>query len=356
MSEDNTPQYPHSSPDENDNLVSNDSLDELLASLDDPSSSETEANLDEPLFPEEPVESNLENHQAEEFNNPEQTTENHKNEELSNEVLYEQNHQLLYRNAQLQKALENTQAELEQQKFQLRQAEDLNEQQSDELNAAYEQHLSLSQELKTARQKGEYQQEQISHLRHSLQTSQQRVAQLERECAVIQKQFQEQSYKLSQAEKELRELSLRLQQQRRYTWQFKLALNKYLENNPDANSDSSLPIPSVSSQPIPAWSAQHHKDSTPTEDIPDFNSDVSEDQQEDDLLAEIESQLDQEEILEPIETSQTDLETKEGSWLDIEETSTSGKDETSPSPILNRKESRKKRKSYASVQLPNFIR
>ncbi|MFP4135124.1 MAG: hypothetical protein ACLFTJ_13355 [Halothece sp.] len=54
MSEDNTPQSPHSSPDDNDSLVSNDSLDDLIAYLDDPSSSsETEENLDELLFPEE---------------------------------------------------------------------------------------------------------------------------------------------------------------------------------------------------------------------------------------------------------------------------------------------------------------
>ena len=211
--------------------------------------------------------------------------------------------------------------------------------------------------MKTARQKGEYQDNQISQLRHSLQTSQQRVAQLERECAVIQKQFQEQSYKLSQAEKELRELSLRLQHQRRHTWQFKLALNKCLENNSEGNSEYAIPLNSAPSQPIPAWSSQHQNDST--EELPGFNSDVSEEeQQEEDLVAEIESRLDQEEILEPIETSQTNLETteKEESWLEIEETPASEREETSPSPILNPQEPRKKRKSYASVQLPNFIR
>ncbi|MFP4135125.1 MAG: hypothetical protein ACLFTJ_13360 [Halothece sp.] len=152
---------------------------------------------------------------------------------------------------------------------------------------------------------------------------------------------------------------MRLQQQRRHTWQFKLALNKCLENNPDLNSDSSLPIPSVpsvSSQPIPAWSSQHQNDSTPSKNFPNFHSDVSEEQPEEDLLAEIESQLEQEESLEPLETSPTDLETQESSWLEVEETPAFEKDETFPSPILNSKKPRPKRKSYASVQLPNFIR
>lgn len=369
MSEPNTPQSNYSSFDNNDTSSANDdSLDELIAFLDDSNSESENIDPEDPLFIEEAVEEELNQTSLK------KDVENPQEEELSNESLYEQNHRILYHNAQLQKALESTQAELEQQKFQLRQAEELNEQQSDELNAAYEQHLSLSQELKSTRQNNQYQEEQITHLRNSLQVSQQRVAQLERECALIQKQFQEQSYKLSQAEKQVRELSFRLQQQRRYTWQFKVALNKYLENNPQIESNYSLAINSVPSQPIPAWSSQNQTFSNSNHEAKEFSllDQEAPEEAEQQLLEDSIESPSEAEISRELETSNTEIEdfnihessteslfspqpTNE-SVTEIDPPSHYPEKETSPSPTLPRYQNRKKRTSYASVQLPNFNR
>lgn len=273
----------------------------------------------------------------------------------------EGNHSLLRRNAELQQALESTQAELEQQQFRLRQAEELNAQQNDEINAASEQNLSLSQELKNYRLQEEQHQEKITQLTHQLQVSQQRVAQLERECAIIQKQLQEQSYQLSQAEKYSRDLSFRLEQQRRHTWQFKSALNKCLETN--AEDEEVISSSPTASEPIPAWSSQRLR--LPKQQAPALavgqQSDFSMGKEQ---PLSMEESVAKEPDLIASSTEATDVEAN----LYVEEKSTSPQvyaDEQTtathsvkvtknlPSPLLN--SSRKKRQSYAAVELPSFL-
>ena len=311
MSEADTPKFSDSSLDDHDSFLVDDSIDELLSSLDDspPENNETEINPH--------------------ASSPEEETE----------PLQEQNHQLLHRNAQLQRELEATQAQLEQQQWRLKQAEDLNAQQNDELNAAYEQNLSLSQELKSCRTKIQHQEDKISQMSQQLKVSQQRVAQLERECALIQKQFQEQSYKLSQAEKQSRELSFRLQQQRRHTWQFKSALNKCLENNPQTREEAFTPTPSTPSQPIPSWSSQNQKMSPPKEDATAMDTSPTEEQ------TSISENIQEEDWLEIQEQELDNIE------MGISLPDWKG---NQPAPMVTNH--RKKRKSYASVELPNFIR
>jgi hypothetical protein len=355
MSEADTPQSPNSSFHRNDDCSVNDPLDELIAALDESEASEeaseTESNSDPSFF--------------------EYQTEEKQGEALSHQ-LQKQNHELLNRSAQLQQELETTQAQLEQHQFRLRQAEDLNAQQNDELNAAYEQNLSLSQELKTVRQKEQEQEETIANLSHQLEVSQQRVAQLERECALIQKQFQEQSYKLCQAEKKAQDLSLRLQQQRRHTWQFKCALNKYLETNGDNYSHDAFSMNSVPSQPIPAWSTQQKPVDSTTEEPASIP--VSSLTEEEKSLPEMtESAIEQPQVNPPEQTFSATEETQVNSseesldrmeiaisLPDFEETWRSPTQETAashrPAPTVHAPQNRKKRKSYASVQLPNFIR
>lgn len=346
MSEADTSQSPNSSFDRNDNFsVNDDPLDELISALDEADSSsipsQTDVNSDEPLF--------------------ENEVQENQQTELVNQ-LQERNHELLHHNAHLQKELETTQAQLEQHQFRLCQAEDLNAQQNDELNAAYEQNLSLSQELKTIRQKEQHQEEKIVNLSHQLEVSQQRVAQLERECALIQKQFQEQSYKLCQAEKQAQELSLRLQQQRRHTWQFKCALNKYLETNGENYGNEGFSVTSVPSQPIPAWTNQQKPLISETEEpnsVP-----ISSLTEEEKSLPEItesstDSQFKQtEQTFSAAEDSLDKMEVTI-SLPDEETLSATAQDtitESRPAPTVHSQQSRKKRKSYASVELPNFIR
>ena len=286
---------------------------------------------------------------------------------LAGNELQERNHQILRRNAELHQALESTQAELEQQQFRLRQAEELNAQQNDEINAASEQNLSLSQELKNYRLQEEQHQEKITQLTQQLQVSQQRVAQLERECALIQKQLQEQSYQLSQAEKYSRDLSFRLQQQRRHTWQFKSALNKYLGTN--ADEEEVIPSSPTSSQPIPAWSSQSRP--LPLKKEPVITKAPATVGQQSDFATGKEQPLSVEESLaeEPEIPSSSNEATDVEANLYVEEERTSppvyadkqttatrsGKVRNNlPSPLLS--SSRKKRQSYAAVELPSFLR
>ncbi len=245
------------------------------------------------------------------------------------ETVSEQNHQLLHRSAQLQQTLKKAEAQLEEQQWQLRQAEDLNAQQNDELNAAYEQNLSLSQELKRCRLKEQQQTEKVAQLTHQLQVSQQRVAQLERECALIQKQFQDQSYKLAQGEKQSRELSLRLQQQRRHTWQFKSALNKCLETNAQRTDLETIPPAYEPSEPISAWSSQPKN---PLSEEPEFKQDFTKGEN---------TQLEVEATPETVEFEISLPEFKQSLMVG-----------QSPAPTVS--VHRKKRKSYAAVELPKF--
>lgn len=295
--------------------------DESVCSPDDDNNNEANPSLEELLW-----------------TKTEESEEDTQKAELINE-LYQRNNQLLHRNAQLQKSLETAQAELEQQQWRLRQAEDLNTQHNDELNAAYEQNLSLSQELKSSRTKAQHQEEKIAHLTQYLQTSQQRVAQLERECALIQQHFQEQSHKLIQAEKQARELSSRLQQQRRHTWQFKTALNKCLETNAQKKENRTIPVKSAPSQPIPAWSSEPTNFSEETE---------------------ITNSLQQEESstpANPVEGVEQTLDTMDfGLSISEFEQGLVAKSDQSSSEAPNTIPNRKKRKSYAAVELPKFIR
>lgn len=310
------------------------SLDELIASLDDSTSqtNDSDSNLDDLLFNQEPVQA------TDDAGLPDQPQQG--------------NQELLHRNAELQKALAVAQAELEQQQLRLRQAEDLNAQQNDEINAASEQNLSLSQELKNYRLQEQQQVEKISQLTHQLQVSQQRVAQLERECALIQKQFQEQSYKLCQAEKYSRELSFRLQQQRRHTWQFKSALNKCLETNADKEEHEVIPNASVSSQPIPAWSSQKSNGSVTTDQHSEQESSLEE------KAASQSEMMDFSRAEYSVYANQTPSEafTAEA-WQSECEAMTKAEEMSAgyaPAPLLA--SSRKKRQSYAAVELPKFIR
>lgn len=172
--------------------------------------------------------------------------------------LYQRNCYLVQRMSQLQQELAASQAQLQQQSAQSRPA--------NELNAA-------SEEPKTTQQFAQDQQTLIDDLHERLEASQGRVAQLERECALLGQRYHEQAHRAAQAEKESQDLYERLQQQRRHTWQFKAALNKYLEASQEnlqrlgiqATSEQSpsagRTAPSASagqgvrSQPIQPWSA-----------------------------------------------------------------------------------------------------
>lgn len=340
MSEANTPKPEPSSPDGNDSSFLDEPIDELIASLEEspPSSQNTESEVEGKAswLQKEPTLAKPET-QSEQFT----------------DQLYEQNHQLLYRNAQLQKALETAQNQLDQQQLRLRQAEDLNVQQNDELNAAYDQNLSLSQDLKSSRQKVQHQEEKIVHLSEQLQVSQQRVAQLERECALIQKQFQEQSYKLSQAEKQLRELSYRLQQQRRHTWQFKSALNKCLETNAQKQEVEVTPVTAMPSQPIAAWSSQHKEipsSSTEINALTEEDIDATDDAETATPEAAVNFVEESLEIIDDFEIALPQFEDNLSSYPDLNSA------KSSPAPMVTPYHNRKKRKSYAAVELPNFTR
>ncbi|MDR9404513.1 MAG: hypothetical protein RI580_13850, partial [Halothece sp. Uz-M2-17] len=208
----------------------------------------------------------------------------------------------------------------------------------------------LSQELKNYRLQEQQQAEKITQLTHQLQVSQQRVAQLERECALIQKQFQEQSYKLCQAEKYSRELSFRLQQQRRHTWQFKSALNKCLETNVERPDPELIPNPPVSSQPIPPWSSQHNRVSCPEEtaleEEPDSVLEMTEDFEPDSSIS---CDQEQSDVSTDAQPSQPEINPTPISTPHIEKNN-----RFSPAPLLTAH--RKKRQSYAAVELPKFIR
>lgn len=301
-----------------DNTDAGEILDELLASLEpsDAESVETDSdlNLDDFLMSEA-------------------------TEATSSEEFPDSNHFLLRRNAELQKALEAAQTEIEQQQWRLREAEDLNAQQNEEINAASEQNLSLSQELKRYRQQEQHQAEKMTQLTHQLEASQQRVAQLERECALIQQQLHEQSYQLSQAEKYSRDLSFRLQQQRRHTWQFKSALNKCLETNGEPDL---VPNATTSSEPIPAWSSHNN----PLSLSQQGTLKVSWHQQAD--TAEETHASSEEEMSDAVTAEREPFDTDKS--FSKEET----RDRYSPAPLLT--STRKKRQSYAAVELPQFFR
>jgi len=322
-----------------DDTDESDSLDEVIAALEH-STSTAETNdrdscLGDRRFREEPIPATA-------------------NTALSHQQLQEQNHQLLLRTAELKSALANAQAELEEQQLRLREAEDLNAQQNDEINAASEQNLSLSQELKNYRLQEEQHVEKITQLTHQLQISQQRVAQLERECALIQKQFQEQSYKLCQAEKYSRELSFRLQQQRRHTWQFKSALNKCLETTAEKEDYELIPNPTVSSQPIPAWSSQHNSDDGSQDKSVDlaisFEENADAQPESANFSAAEENIASGEATSDALTGNISEPEVKPSLTAVAQKT----RSRYSPAPLLV--SSRKKRQSYSAVELPKFIR
>lgn len=174
------------------------------------------------------------------------------------------NTKLIERVIQLERALENSQNELQYLKERSREAELKLAQKIQSQEQARSQVESLSAQLETAEQAAEHQKILVETLTDDLNASQERIAQMERECALVQSRYNEQSYQLMHVETSCRDLRSRLLRQQRYTMQLKVALEKCAElpasttDRPPESHSSGLRTQSLfpNPQPITPWSIQ----------------------------------------------------------------------------------------------------
>lgn len=145
------------------------------------------------------------------------------------QILHECNRDLIHRVAELEAELDENRQNRQDQQTQLLQR-------TQELGATQDQVKRLFKKLEIANHVIRQQQVLVETLTQQWEVTQTRLAQMERDCALTQQRYNEQFHELVQAQNSGRELRSRLHRQQRQTLQFKVALERCLENQPQFES------------------------------------------------------------------------------------------------------------------------
>lgn len=195
-------------------------LTQFVAELDQ---AETESQAQELAVPEEIF---VESSQGNEMASASLTsveTETEENPVKVVQILHECNRDLIHRVTELEAELDESRQNRQDQETQL-----LNRTQ--ELGATQDQVKRLFKKLEIANQVIRQQQVLVETLTQQWEVSQTRLAQMERDTALTQQRYNEQFHELVQSQNSNRELRSRLHRQQRQTLQFKVALERCLEN------------------------------------------------------------------------------------------------------------------------------
>ncbi|VXD22289.1 conserved hypothetical protein [Planktothrix serta PCC 8927] len=180
------------------------------------------------------------------------------------QILHECNRDLINRVAELEAELDETRQNRQDQQTQLLQR-------TQELGATQDQVKRLFKKLEIANHVIRQQQVLVETLTQQWEVTQTRLAQMERDCALTQQRYNEQFHELVQAQNSGRELRSRLHRQQRQTLQFKVALERCLENQAQFESGkqtletlpilteehsllSSAPLLTPKAPPVQPWS------------------------------------------------------------------------------------------------------
>ncbi|MGL5082376.1 MAG: hypothetical protein ACRC8A_12900 [Microcoleaceae cyanobacterium] len=158
------------------------------------------------------------------------------------QALHDCNRDLISRVTELEAELENCQNALQEK-------DSLLSQRSQDFELAQDQVARLFGKLELSNQVIRRQQVLVETLTEQWETSQARMAQLERECVAAQQRYNEQFNDLVQAQSTAQELRSRLHRQQRHTLQFKAALERCLEMQPEHIQMPTLRHPATSISP-----------------------------------------------------------------------------------------------------------
>ena len=139
------------------------------------------------------------------------------------QILHECNRDLINRVTELEAELDESRQNQQDQKTQLLQH-------TQELGATQDQVKRLFKKLEIANQVIRQQQVLVETLTQQWDVTQNRLAQMERDTALTQQRYNEQFHELVQSQNSNRELRSRLHRQQRQTLQFKVALERCLNN------------------------------------------------------------------------------------------------------------------------------
>lgn len=139
------------------------------------------------------------------------------------QILHECNRDLINRVTELEAELDEGRQNRQDQETQLLQR-------TQELGATQDQVKRLFKKLEIANQVIRQQQVLVETLTQQWEVTQTRLAQMERDTALTQQRYNEQFHELVQSQNSNRELRSRLHRQQRQTLQFKVALERCLEN------------------------------------------------------------------------------------------------------------------------------
>jgi myosin heavy subunit len=172
--------------------------------------------------------------------------------------LRQQNRDLIKTIVQLEQTLADTQQELQAQIKRTRSAEALLSQQAQEIEQNQEKMESILEELETSQKNLQNRQVIIENLTQNLETSQQQVAQLERKFAQLQEESTDKAEKLLKKESQLGDLQARWERQKRYTAQYKAALDECLSLRASGKAGEGTSTPYIKPKvtEIQPWSSQ----------------------------------------------------------------------------------------------------
>lgn len=129
---------------------------------------------------------------------------------------------------ELERALQDCQADFKAHLHQYKAQEQLLEQRTQAVSALKELNNTLNKEVDTQQKAHQRQTILVETLQAQLDSSQERIAQMERDFSQVQRRCSDQAQQLLQAEGLCRDLKSRLSRQQRHTMQFKSALEKSL--------------------------------------------------------------------------------------------------------------------------------
>jgi len=160
------------------------------------------------------------------------------------QILHQCNQDLIHRVAELEAELDENRQNRQDKDTELLQR-------TQELSATQEQVKRLFKKLEIANQVIRQQQVLVETLTQQWEICQTRLAQMERDCALTQQRYNEQFHELIQAQNSNRELRSRLHRQQRQTLQFKVALERCLDNQPqfETSKQSLETLPTIKEEP-----------------------------------------------------------------------------------------------------------
>lgn len=214
--------------------------------------------------------------------------------------LRQHNRELVKTVVQLEQALAESQERLQAQITRSRSADSLITQQSDDLNKTQAEIDRLTTDLSQAKQEIRDHKAVISELNQKFKKNQLQLAHIERECTLLKEAHSAQEQQIIAAEQEVVDLQSRLERQQRYTIQYKSALE---QQQPVQDIEEQItiapkqsPVPKVSR--IQPWSEQIIQPKSPSPILTNTNVNPA---------PELDSELDLEDILFPMEEDEPSL-------------------------------------------------